>query len=163
MPSSFFLAQADLGLLSDQDTALLVVAALLLMWLWLLVRRREEAPEFRRPTPLSLHELGRMVFTAARSGDQRVWRGLFLNGGEAAQRLGEGAEAWLASHTVHELSGFLEAIGESIPDRTIYVGCEEGPDGRCALKLRQPEGTEFLVAVGHATKVGAAWRLVGVG
>jgi len=158
-----FIAQANLGLLSDEDTALLVVAALLCLWLWMLVRRRDEAPEFRRPTPLSLNELGRMVFQAARSRDRRTWRALFLNGAEAANRMGDGAEAWLESHSMPALSRSLEAIGSSIPAKTIYVGCEEGPDGRCALKLKEPEGSEFLIAVGHAEKVGAAWRLVQVG
>lgn len=157
------LAEATLGLLSDQDTALLVVAALLCMWLWLLVRRRDETEAFRRPTPLSLDELGRMVFQAARSGDHRSWRALFLNGAEAADRLGAGAEAWLEAHDMRTLSELLDAIGSCIPDRTIYVGCVEQPDGRCAMKLRQPEGEEFLVAVGRAQRVGAAWRLIEVG
>jgi len=152
-----------MGLLSDQDTALLVVAALLCMWLWLLVRRREETKEFKRPTPLSLNELGRMVFQAARSGDDRTWRALFLNGAEAADRMGNEADAWLESHSIHRLADLLDAIGQCIPARTIYVGCEQQPDGRCAMKLRRPEGDEFLVAVGRADRVGAAWRLIEVG
>ena len=60
-----FLAQANMIVLSNEDTALLVVAVLLCLWLWLIVRRREEEEQFKRPTPLSLNELGRMVFQAA--------------------------------------------------------------------------------------------------
>jgi len=161
----FLLAQSNpnLGLLSDQDTALLVVAALLCMWLWLLVRRREEAPEYKRPTPLSRKELGRMIFQAARSRDLRTWRALFLNGAEAAERLGSQAESWIAAHSVPHMTATLDAIAQSLPPGVIYVDCVETEDGRCALKLKQPEGEEFLVAIGQAEQVGVAWRMFGVG
>ncbi|HCH62897.1 MAG: hypothetical protein CL927_16385 [Deltaproteobacteria bacterium] len=156
-------AQASLPVLSQDDTALLVVAALLCFWLWMLVRRREEETQFKRPTPLSLNELGRMVFQAARSQDQRTWRALFLNGAEAANKMGERADGWLEEHSMIRLAELLDAIGQCIPPKAIYLGCEQQADGRCALKLRKHEGEEFLVAVGRAEKVGAAWRLVAVG
>lgn len=157
-----FLAQANMFVLSNEDTALLVVAVLLCLWLWLIVRRREEEEQFKRPTPLSLNELGRMVFQAARSQDQRVWRALFLNGAEAAKRMGKQADEWLEEHSMMRLAELLEAIGQCIPAKSIYVGCEQQEDGRCVLKLRHAEGEEFLVAIGRAEKVGAAWRLIGV-
>ena len=149
--------------LSDQDVALLVVAVLLCFWLWLLVRRREEAPKANRPTPLNLHELGRTVFAAARSRDVRTWRGLFLNGAEASDRMGAGAaESWLAEHGTGPLAELLDSVAESIPKGAIYVGCEPQPDGRCAIRVRQQGGDDFLVLVGRAEQVGVAWRLVGL-
>ena len=157
------LAQASVPVLSNEDTALLAVAALLCIWLRLLVRRREEETGFKRPTPLSLTELGRMVFQAARNQDQRTWRALFLNGAEAASRMGGHADEWLEEHSMIRLAELLDAIGQCIPPKAIYLGCEQQTDGRCALKLRKHEGEEFLVAVGRAEKVGAAWRLVAVG
>jgi hypothetical protein len=163
MNSILFLGQTALPALSKEDQALLAVAALLCLWLWMLVRRREEEPQFKRPTPLSLTELGRMVFQAARSQDQRTWRALFLNGAEAASRMGRHADAWLEEHSMVRLAELLDALGQCIPPKSIYLGCEEQEDGRCALKLRKDEGEEFLVAVGRAEKVGAAWRLVSVG
>jgi hypothetical protein len=162
MRPTVVLAQS-VPMLSTEDTALLVVAALLCLWLWLLVRRREETRRFERPIPLTLDELGRMVFQAARSQDRRTWRALFLNGAEAADRMGREAERWLETHDMAHLADLLDAINESIPPQTIYLGCEEQRDGRCALKLKQPEGDEFLVAVGRADKVGTAWRLIEVG
>lgn len=150
------------GMLSEQDTALLVVAVLLCMWLWLLVRRREEAPKANRPTPLNLDELGRMVFQAARSRDVRTWRGLFLNGAEASTRMGPRAESWLAEHGTGPLSDLLDSVADSIPDGAIYVGCEPQPDGRCAMRVRQQGGDEVYVLVGRAERVGVAWRLIGV-
>ena len=163
MDSKLLLAQAKVPVLSNEDTALLVVAALLCFWLWLLVRRREEEKTFQRPTPLSLNELGRMVFQAARSQDQRTWRALFLNGAEAAARMGQDAEQWLEDHSMVRMADLLEALGQCIPPRSIYIGCENQPDGRCALMLRKHEGEEFLVAVGRATQIGPAWRLIEVG
>ena len=163
MDSNPLIAQASVPVLSNEDTALLVVAALLCFWLWLLVRRREEEKTFQRPTPLSLNELGRMVFQAARSQDQRTWRALFLNGAEAAARMGQDAEQWLEDHSMVHMADLLDDIGQCIPPRAIYVGCENQPDGRCTLKLRKHEGEEFLVVVGRADKIGPAWRLVAVG
>lgn len=148
--------------LNDQDIAMLVVAVLLCMWLWLLVRRRDEAPRANRPTPLNLYELGRMVFAAARSRDVRTWRGLFLNGAEASARMGGRAEAWLAEHGTGPLADLLDSVAESIPVGAIYVGCEAQPDGRCAIRVRQQGGDDFLVLVGRAEQVGVAWRLVGL-
>lgn len=151
-----------LGFLSDQDTALLVVAFLLCLWLWLLVRRRDEAPRVNRPTPLSLDELGRMVFQAARSRDVRTWRGLFLNGVEASARMGERSEGWLADHSTGPLGVLLDSVAESIPRGAIYVGCEAQPDGRCAMRVRLQGDEDMYVLVGRAEQVGVAWRLVGV-
>ena len=148
--------------LTDQDVALLVVAVLLCLWLWLLVRRRDETPKANRPTPLSLHELGRMVFQAARSRDVRTWRGLFLNGAEASARMGSRAESWLSEHGTGPLAELLDSVAESIPMGAIYVGCEPQPDGRCAIRVRQQGGDDFLVLVGRAEQVGVAWRLVGL-
>lgn len=150
------------GFLSDQDTALMVVAFLLCLWLWLLVRRREEMPRINRPTPLNLNELGRMVFQAARSRDVRTWRGLFLNGAEASARMGELAEDWLTDHSTGPMASLLDSVADSIPLGAIYVGCEALPDGRCAMRVRVQDVEDIYVMVGRAEQVGVAWRLVGV-
>ncbi len=156
------IAQMSFPVLGSQDTALLVVAALLCFWLWLLVRRREETHRIARPTPLSHDELGRMVFTAARAGDVRAWRGLFLNGGEAAARMGENADHWLETHDVVHLASMLRPLADCIPKGAIYLGCGEQEDGRLALHIREKSGKELWVAFGVAEKVGVAWRLVSV-
>ena len=156
------IAQTSVPVLSTQDTALLVVAALLCFWLWLLVRRREETHRVVRPTPLSHDELGRMVFTVARAGDVRAWRGLFLNGGEAAARMGENADHWLETHDVAHLASMLRALADCIPKGAIYLGCGLQEDGRLALHIREKGGNERWVAFGVAEQVGVAWRLVSV-
>jgi len=83
----------DFSFLQDHRTALLGVALLLCMWLLLRVNRHEKEKRITRPTPLTPHELGHMVFRAAISNDISIFRQLFLNGGEARSLLGEMAEA----------------------------------------------------------------------
>ena len=152
---------------SDKQTAMLVVVLLLLSWLLVRVRRLatddQHGPRFRRPDPLSIHELGHFAFQAARSRDTRTWRALFLNGGEAREVLGAKAESWLAENTELELGDKLELIADCIPPKSSYAGCEEQDDGRIALRVRPVDGGEdLLIAFGRPTQVGRMWRLVGL-
>ncbi len=144
-----------------QRSALLVVL-LLLFWLLLRVRRQEETRGPNRPTPLSLDELGRMVFLAARSRDAKAWRGLFLNGPEATHLLGPRAESWLREHSSIALAELLVPLAQAIPPGAVFLRCTQGEDGRALLHIRC--GTEErCVALGRATQVGVAYRLVGLG
>ena len=81
-------------LLPSNQTLLLLVLVLLL--LWLLLRVQEPAARTVRRTPLTPAELARMSFDAARAGDVRAFRELFLLGDAARQVLGASAEPWLA-------------------------------------------------------------------
>ena len=71
--------------LKNQDNVYLIITVLLLLWLWLLVHRRQEEEKKipQRPIALTVEDLGRKVFIAIRSTDIFLYRGLFINGGEA--------------------------------------------------------------------------------
>lgn len=160
MDSSFLSSQ------SDAQTAMLVVVLLLLSWLLVRVRRlasdEDRGPVFRRPDPLSIHELGHFAFQAARSRDTRTWRALFLNGAEARSVLGKQADRWLAENTEVELGDKLDLIAGCIPAQATYAGCEEQDDGRVALRVRPQAGDDMLIAIGRPQQIGHLWRLVGV-
>lgn len=157
----------NLGIIVDQTTTLLLVVVLLLLWLLVRVRRLasddDEGPRFRRPDPLTAQELGHFVFQAARSHDTRVYRALFLNGGEAREALGGDADAWLEEHTELALGDMLTMVAGCIPAHATYVGCAELEDGRLALRVRVLDGTDdLLVTFGRPVQVGHLWRLIGV-
>jgi hypothetical protein len=151
---------------SDEQTAMLVVVLLLLSWLLMRVRRlasdEDKGPAFRRPDPLSIHELGHFAFQAARSRDTRTWRALFLNGAEARSLLGTQADRWLAENTEVELGDKLDLIAGCIPAQAAYAGCEQQQDGRVALRVRPLNGEDVLIAIGRPQQIGQLWRLVGV-
>lgn len=62
--------------LLEGANAPLLLVLLLLLWLLLIVRRREDptVARPRRPEPITLQEMGRLAFQAARSRDERLSR-----------------------------------------------------------------------------------------
>lgn len=148
--------------LHDRDNALLLVALLLCIWLWLLERRQTEQASSRpqRTTALSVEELGRAIFSAAQTRDLHAYRDLFLNGAEAAALMGRArAETWLAQRSIEALEASLASLGERIPPGSIFEGAECRADECCVLHVRRPDGSRADLVVGHVTRVGPAWRL----
>ena len=108
--------------LKNQDNLLLVITIFLLLWLWLLVNRRheKERPLPNRPMPLSVQELGRKAFICGRSTDLYMYRGLFINGAEAKELLGEIAAEYLEKRNPTFLSQTLELLSKEIPNSASY-------------------------------------------
>ena len=138
----------------------LLVVLLLLGWLWLLVRRREEEERHaRRPTPLSVHELGHCLFLALQSRDPRRYRELFLTGGEARQLLGDDAPAYLEARTGPRVIEAFEELARRVPRGSVYNGMKDLGDDRWALHYARPDGSGGEVPVGTLVQVGTAWRI----
>ena len=139
--------------------ALGVAALLGLLLLSRVNRRKAVARRPQRHTPLSVEELGRAVFQAARSADLELFRGLFLTGGEASHLLGtEGAERWLTQRS-------QEALVESLAALAVYCGpgttlFESRVSGELlVLLVREEKSGEREVPVATVRQIGQAYRL----
>ncbi len=147
-------------LLEGYNAPLLLVL-LLLGWLWMLVRRREEGQRRpKRPEPLNLDELGRLAFQAARGRDLHLWRDLFINGAEARDLLGDRAKSFLESRSPQVLAAVLDAVGDAIPADSRFGGMVTAEDGTHALQAVSESGT-VDVPLGRSVQVGVTFRLVG--
>lgn len=145
-------------LLPSTQTLLLLVLVLLLLWLLL----RAQEPEVQRVhrTPLSPSELARMTFDAARAGDARAWRELFLRGEAARTVLGADAESWLAACTPEALARDLGPLQRALLAGVHFAGGRAHADDRCFLIVRTATGASEEHAIGRFVKVGTALRLV---
>ena len=148
--------------IQDRDTALLVIALLLALWLWLLVRRRED--EQRRPTrstPLSHEELALVCFRCGTGQDLETYRGLFLNGSEAFDMLGDDAETYLEARTFSVLRDSLALLGERIPHGAVFHGVALREGDRLEMEVKLQDGRMVMGSLGTVVRVGVAWRLFG--
>lgn len=139
---------------------LLIVALLLAVWLLVRVRRQEaeRRPPPRR-APLNPHELGQVVFQAARSEDHEAYRGLFLAGREIATVFGEEAEAYLSRRSRAVIEDSLDAIADAIPEGSRYDGVEATAPDTYIIWIVPVEGPRAAIPIGTAVQVGALWRL----
>ena len=146
-----------------QDLLLLTVASLLAMWLWLLVRRREEAGFQRpkRPEPLSLDELARSAFQAARSRDMASYRSLFLNGAEARDILGEDAAAYMGARNPIVLQRNLNHLAGELSTDATFVGSVPVTGDRVAMCIRKPGHEDRALLLGSVVQVGHIYRIFG--
>jgi hypothetical protein len=150
--------------LLDGYNASLVLVLLLLGWLLMLLRRRDATElrvQPRRPEPLTLDELGRLAFQAARSRDDRLWRDLFIHGAEARLLLGDRAQEFLEVRTPEVLRGVLDAVASALPRSATYAGIETDPTGIHALKALTDDGTVTRLSIGRSVQVGVQFRLLG--
>ncbi len=147
----------------DQQTSLLIVALLLSVWLWMLVRRREdEAQRPTRPTLLSPDELGRTVFLCLLGQDVGRWRMLFVNGAEATDLLGrETAERYLLERSPQVLDAALARLGEDVQRGSIYQGATVDDDEQLRVTFRMPDASSRALHVGSVARIGHALRLFG--
>jgi hypothetical protein len=142
----------------------LVLVLLLLSWLLMLNRRRDDADarvQRRRPEPLTLDELGRLAFLAARSRDDHLWRDLFVHGAEARALLGDRAQGFLETRTPEVLKGVLDVVATALPQGATYAGIETDPTGVHALKALTDDGTVTRLSIGRSVQVGVHFRLLG--
>ena len=147
--------------LQDQNTGLLLVTLLLTLWLWMLVRRRDEDPVAEaRPTPMSADELGRFVFMAARSEDLSRYRGLFLNGSEAHEVLNNFAHSYLEHRSYNVLKRSLTDLTRRLPSQAIYVGLGEQKGRMFTIKVKNHSGELHTIKIGTVTQLGPVWRLL---
>lgn len=157
-------ADALLTWLQTGANGALVVVLLLMGWLWMLVRRRDDGVAERpvRPEPLSSDELGRTAFKAAMQRDTQLWRDLFINGAEARALLGDEAAGFLEARSPEVLDGVLDATAAHIPTGATYGGVERDASGSLALVVVLPDGGDRdLAPIGHAVQLGTIWRLWG--
>ena len=142
----------------DQQTMLLGVVMLLL--LWLLTRSRENRVERHdRRKPLSEDELGRALFQIARDADLAAFRQLYLSGGEAQRVMDQGAEAYLGGRDGRWLVEELVEIAARIGERTSYVSARIGPESMLWVKVRAMNGQVAEIPAGHVVQVGLIWRI----
>ena len=147
----------------ETRNAMLVVALLLAIWLWMLVRRRGAVGEAHhlRPTPLSVDELGRTLFRVARSRDHRTYRELFLSGTEAAHLLGDDAASYMEARAPEVLATSLGALADAIPDGAIYAGMHPLGQDHYQMEVAIDGLEPRMMPVGTIIQVGAAWRVFG--
>lgn len=145
-------------ILPDSHTLWLLLA--LLLCFWLLTRVRAQEAVAGRRTPLTLDELGRSIFSVARSVDLAGYRELYLAGGEAQAVFGDGASQYLDRRTRPRLHAALESLGSALKPGCHFQSLLLGEDGQAYIEVREPGGTVVPIAVGSAVQVGPAWRLV---
>ena len=148
-------------LLTDPDSGLLVVAILLLLWLWLLVNRRQESNASipQRPIALSVEDLGRKVFICSRSNDLFTFRSLFINGNEARTLLGPLAAAYLERRSPQILKTSLEELSDIIPTTAVYIGLAKTEGTELIIKIRDGN-VERDITIGSVTNIDNSWRLL---
>ena len=144
----------------QQDTALLLIALLLSLWLWLLVQRRQEENRDHRKSPLTPNELGRAVFVSALSKDIKTYRSLYLNAKEVHEMLGTVAEAFLEKRNVNVLQQAFRKLCVQIPVGSVYLGIDEAEKKTLVIKVRLSNQDETSVAIGTITSVGPVLRLL---
>ena len=147
--------------LRNQDNVFLLIVLLLLLWLWLLVYRRQEeersVPE--RPIALTVDDLGRKAFICGRSNDIYLYRGLFINGMEARELLGDMAKEYLEKRNLQVLTHSLQTLHDQISKNATYVGL--GTKEGTKLVIRIKVGTEEKnLSIGSVTQIGNSWRLL---
>jgi len=149
--------------LLEGANAPLLLVLLLLLWLLLIVRRREEPAGVRprRPEPVTLQELGRLAFQAARGRDERLWRDLFINGAEARALVGTRAEAFLETRPPVRLREALDLVSSQIPLDGTFDGLVTGADGVHAVRVESETRGPSMVGIGRSVQLGVIWRLVG--
>lgn len=145
-------------LLPSNQTLLLLVLVLLLLWLFL--RVQEPAARTVRRTPLTPAELARMSFDAARAGDVRAFRELFLLGDAARQVLGASAEPWLAACTPPNLTPDFQALVHAAGPGAHFVGGRADAENSCYVQVRTTAGATEEHLIGRFVRVGNALRLI---
>ena len=149
--------------LLEGANAPLLLVLLLLLWLLLIVRRRDDSAQARprRPEPVSLQELGRLAFQAARSRDERLWRDLFINGAEARALMGDHAEGFLEARSPTTLRQDLDAIADQIPRDGVFGGIQTDDTGLHAVTVQSESVGPRPVGIGRSVQLGVTWRLLG--
>ena len=147
--------------LKSQDNAFLIIAVLLLLWLWLLVHRRQEEDKKipQRPIALQVEDLGRKAFIAIRNNDIYLYRGLFINGGEAKSLLGDLAKEYLDKRSAKVLKNSMQTLIAEVPNDATYVGLSTTEGTKLIIKIKS--GTEEKdLYVGSVTRIDNSWRLL---
>ena len=147
--------------MKQQENALLLIALLLTLWLWLLVsRRQEESVRDLRKSPLTADELGRAVFACCLSKDLKGYRSLFLNAREAHDKLGAVAEAFLEQRNLSLLQQAFAQVQSQISVGSVYLGVDDQGKTTMVIRVRSVDGEERSVPVGSITVVGSVLRLL---
>ena len=147
--------------LKSQDNAFLIIAVLLLLWLWLLVHRRQEEDKKipQRPIALQVEDLGRKAFIAIRNNDIYLYRGLFINGGEAKSLLRDLAKEYLDKRSAKVLKNSMQTLIAEVPNDATYVGLSTTEGTKLIIKIKS--GTEEKdLYVGSVTRIDNSWRLL---
>ncbi len=137
-----------------------------LLLLWLLARsegRRQAGLLPQRPTrhsPISPDELGHAAFHAALDADLEEYRGLFLNGPEAALVLGtDGAEAYLGRRSLRALEDALAEFAARIPPGAHFDHATMDGEDLCLVTLRLDDDNKATLPLGSVSRVGRVLRL----
>lgn len=135
-----------------------------LLFLWLLTRKENERKEIRkrpeRKAPVTAEELGRALYTVARSGDLTGFRTLHIDGKEAGEALGiDAATQYLRNRTQEKLTQDITKLSDKIPMGAQYKSCKIIGD-KIIITLITSLGDLVEIDAGKATQVGAVLRLV---
>ena len=155
----------------EQNTNLIVeyqsegLALLALGLLFFFTRSRDQRlsatkrPE--RKSPVSGEELGRALYGVISSERFSDYRALYINGGEAAQVLGEeAARAYLERRSPEVLKNNLARHVQAFRGSTGYAGFEHSADDRFSIQIKLGNQKERLVPIGSVVMLGAVYRLV---
>ena len=149
---------------SKNTPKFLGLVALLLLWLLARTEARRQASSVpQRPSrhaPISPDELGHAAFLAALDADLEEYRGLFLNGPEAAQVLGtDAAEAYLSRRSLRALEDALAEFAARIPAGAHFDHAAMEGEDLCLVTLRLDDDSKATLPLGSVSRVGRVLRL----
>ena len=141
----------------------LAIIGLLLLWLLTRSDHVAEARARARPErhdPVTPGELGRIVFSVARSGDLSAYRALFISGAEAGEAMGvEAAQKYLMQRTHQVLErAFKRLSGQLTGEVQYHSGSLDGETFSIHVVLEGGHNREVIV--GDVVTVGAVYRIV---
>ncbi|RME25320.1 MAG: hypothetical protein D6798_09245 [Deltaproteobacteria bacterium] len=155
-------ARADLA--RARRNLRLTMALVALLVLWLIARLATPRPTVEHPhhrvVALNHDELGRLIFQAARSRDFFAFRDLFLNAHEAGELLGlQEAENYLELRSDEHIRKALDVLADACRPGTTYGGVVPVEGGLLGIRVNEPNGGHFVVAVGSVTEIEGGCRL----
>ena len=135
-----------------------------LLFLWLLTRKENSRKEQRsrpsRQAPVTAEELGRAIYSVARSSDLTGFRTLHIDGKEAGEALGvDAATQYLRNRTQAKLTQDIEELSNKLPIGAQYKSCKI-EETKITITLITSTGDEIKIDAGNICRVGAVLRLV---
>ncbi len=142
----------------------LTMGLVALLVLWLVTRLMAPKPVVEQPhhraMAMNHEELGRLVFQVARSRDFFGFRDLFLNAHEASQLLGmQEADSYLQLRSDESLRDALGLLADACHPGTIFGGVVPVDGGLLGIRVNEPNGQHFVLAVGSVTELESGCRL----
>ena len=123
-------------------------------------RRLTEPKRPERKSPVTEDELGRALYGVIQSERFAEYRALYINGGEAAQVLGEeAARDYLELRSPEVLKANLDLHIRAFRGSTGYAGFEKTVDERFSIQIQVGNQKTRKVPIGNIVMLGAVYRL----